>query len=43
MFKKIKQYYDDGLWSLQRVYNVVGKAITEQEYEEITGEEYIAH
>ena len=42
MFEKIKDYYDSGLWSLQRVYNVVGKVITEDEYEEITGEDYAA-
>ena len=37
MFDKIKYYYDNGLWNIQRVWNVVGKAITEQEYENITG------
>ena len=31
-----------GLWSKERVYNVVGKVITVEEYEEITGEPYIA-
>lgn len=40
MFEKIKEYYKKGLWSKERVYNVVGKAITEEEYLEITGEEY---
>lgn len=40
MFEKIKSYYDTGLWSLQRVHNVVGKAITAEEYELITGEIY---
>lgn len=40
MFEKIKYYYDNGLWSLQRVWNVVGKAINEAEYEQITGFEY---
>ena len=42
MYEKIKYYYDEGLWSLRRVYNVVGKVITEKEYEEITGEDYAA-
>lgn len=42
MFEKIKYYYDNGLWNLQRVWNVVGKAITEEEYKEITGLEYPA-
>lgn len=37
MFEKIKYYYDNGLWNLQRVYNVVGKAINETEYQQITG------
>lgn len=37
---KIKGYYDNGLWSLDRVYNVVGKAIAAEEYEEITGRIY---
>ena len=41
MFEKIKDYYDSGLWSLQRVYNVVGKVITVDEYEEITGVKYV--
>lgn len=42
MYEKIKHYYDTGLWSKKRVYNVVGKAITELEYEQITGEKYVA-
>ena len=37
MFDKIKYYYDKQLWDLQRVRNVVGKAISEEEYKEITG------
>jgi len=41
-FEKVKFYYDKGLWSKERVYNVVGKVITAEEYEEITGEPYIA-
>lgn len=40
MFEKIKGYYDNGLWSIDRVWNVVGKALTELEYKEITGFEY---
>lgn len=40
MFEKIKSYYDSGLWSLERVYNVVGRAITAEEYEAITGRAY---
>lgn len=37
MFNKVKFYYDNGLWSIQRVKNVVGKAITTEEYQRITG------
>lgn len=44
MYEKIKYYYDNKLWSLQRVWNVVGKAngLTETEYQQITGEDYAA-
>lgn len=42
MFDKIKYYYDNDLWNLQRIWNVVGKVITEQEYQEITGFAYPA-
>jgi len=41
-FDKVKMYYDKGLWSKERVYNVVGKVITAEEYEQITGEPYNA-
>jgi hypothetical protein len=37
MFNKIKGYYDNRLWSVQRVWNTVGIAITEAEYQQITG------
>jgi len=39
-FDRVKMYYDKGLWSKERVYNIVGKVITEEEYEQITGEPY---
>lgn len=41
-FTKIKNYYDKGLWSIQRVWNMVGNplGITEKEYKEITGYDY---
>lgn len=39
-FELVKKYYDNGLWSIDRVWNVVGKAITEEEYKEITGFDY---
>lgn len=40
MFDKIKKYYESKLWDINRVWNVVGKALTEEEYKEITGFEY---
>jgi hypothetical protein len=36
-FDRIKYYYSEGLWSIDRVWNVVGKALSEEEYEQITG------
>ena len=44
-FTKVKNYYDKGLWSKERVYNAVTNPasapwITAAEYEEITGEKY---
>jgi len=35
----IKEFYDDKLWTINRVFNVVGKpnSITQAEYQEITG------
>lgn len=41
-YDRVKMYYDKGLWSKERVYNVVGKVITAEEYEQITGEPYSA-
>lgn len=39
-FEKVKNYYDKGLWSIDRVRNAVVKGwITEEEFELITGEE----
>lgn len=40
MFEEIKSYYQRNLWSKKYVYNVVGKAITKEEYELIVGEKY---
>ena len=41
MYEKIKEYYDAGLWSEERVRNMVIKGIiTEEEFYEITGEFY---
>lgn len=39
-FNKVKGYYADGLWSIDRVRAAVGKWITSDEYQEITGEKY---
>lgn len=44
-FYKVKEYYDKGLWSKDRVYNAVTNPksdpwITAEEYKEITGYEY---
>jgi hypothetical protein len=39
-FEKVKTYYNNGIWSKERVYNAVGKWITNKEYKEITGEDY---
>lgn len=40
-FEKIKEYYDNGLWSIDRVKNMVVKSvITPDEYKEITNVEY---
>lgn len=40
-YNKVHDYYVRGLWSKERVYAVVGKWITPDEYKEILGEEYI--
>ena len=41
MYEKIKKYYDTGLWSEERVRNMVIKGIiTEEEYKDIVGNEY---
>ena len=41
MYEKIKEYYNTGLWSEERVRNMVIKnIITEEEYKDIVGKEY---
>jgi hypothetical protein len=37
-FDKVKNYYDRGMWSAERVKAAVGKWITAEEAEEILGE-----
>lgn len=39
-FEKVKGFYDAGLWNEKRVWNAVGRWITEEEYKEITGTDY---
>ena len=40
-FAKVKEYYDAGLWSIDRVRNAVLKGwITAEEFEIITGKPY---
>ena len=42
-YSTVKKYYKSGLWSITKVANAVVKGwITEDEYEEITGESYEA-
>lgn len=42
MYKKIKAYYEAGLWTKTMVKNAVVKGkITPEEYELITGEAYV--
>lgn len=42
-FEKVKRYYDKGLWKIGAVRSAVVKGwITEEEFEEITGEPYNA-
>jgi len=36
-YRKVKQYFELRLWSLAKVQAAVGKWITEDEFEEITG------
>ena len=41
MFEKIKKWYESGMWTKKMVRNAVIKGkITEDEYTEITWEEY---
>ena len=41
MYEKIKNYYDTGLWSEERVRNIVIKGIiTKEEYKDIIDKEY---
>lgn len=39
-FAKVKRFYLQKLWNIEKVQAAVGKWITADEYEEITGEAY---
>ena len=39
-FKKVKEFYKNGIWSKKMAWNAVGTWITPEEYKEITGEDY---
>lgn len=39
-FIKVKDFYDNGIWNFNKVSEVVGELITEEEYEIITGLKY---
>ena len=40
-YKKVKKFYDEGLWTKSQVHDAVKKMwITVEEYRLITGEEY---
>lgn len=42
MFKKVKKYYDKGLYTKEVVKKFVEKGVlTADEYKEITGDEYV--
>lgn len=41
-YEKVKGYYDRKLWDIRKVRAAVGKWITVDEYEDITGESYSA-
>lgn len=39
-FEKVKYNYENYFWTIEQVRNAVGRWITEEEFEEITGEKY---
>ncbi|MBO5032383.1 MAG: XkdX family protein [Lachnospiraceae bacterium] len=40
-FDTVKRYYHAGVWTRKMVWNAVGRWITADEYQEITGEPYV--
>lgn len=39
-YDKVERFYKTGLWSLGMTRNAVGRWITTEEYQEITGQDY---
>ncbi len=39
-YNKVKKYFNDKLWDERRVRLAVGRWITEEEFEKITGKKY---
>lgn len=39
-FEMVQKYYKNNLWTLNRVHDAVGRWITAEEFEEITGQIY---
>lgn len=39
-FKKVKEYYEKHMWSIDMVHEAVNKWITKEEYKEITGVDF---
>lgn len=39
-FEKVKSYYERKIWTKEMVRNAVGRWITPEEYQTITGESY---
>ena len=43
MFEKIKKYYDEGLWSIERVRKMVEVGvITKKQFDDITGKKFVS-
>ncbi len=39
-FEKVRKYFEENFWNENRIHLAVGRWITEEEYEEITGKAY---
>ncbi len=40
-YEKVKRFYETGLWTLGMIHNAVDCWITSEEYQKITGKEYV--